>query len=262
MDQWSPPNDQPYSQGYSSSGYPPQPPRKRKSKWIAGWLSFLIPGTGYFYLGLMVKGITIMLLMALNIVAITFAAIELNNPLLIILLSLLLPIIYFYNLFDAIQSTDAVNEKNNLAGWAYPFYGTPGSPMPGAPMPDAAVPGEFPGAQIPGGPRPDSSVSPAGPEDPAHADQPYVHAASGEQPGPQPLSPVSGYVPGGVPKQVNTTGLIVFAVVIVVILIASGLGSSSWLFHATGSTAGAIVLIGAGIGLWVWEMRRGRGRNG
>jgi hypothetical protein len=120
------PQDMP-SQGY---GAPPgysqevQPRGRRRSKWLAGILAFLIPGIGHMYLGLMVKGIILMLLLALNITAIVYVSIEVENVLSIVLLSLFLPIIYFYNLFDALQSTDVVNERrtsantNHPAGWA------------------------------------------------------------------------------------------------------------------------------------------------
>jgi TM2 domain-containing membrane protein YozV len=97
---------------------------RKRSKWLAGILAFLIPGIGHMYLGLMVKGIVLMLLVALDITAIVFVATEGNNVLSIVMLSLLLPIIYFYNLFDALQSTDTVNESkaapnfNAQMGWA------------------------------------------------------------------------------------------------------------------------------------------------
>jgi TM2 domain-containing membrane protein YozV len=97
---------------------------RKRSKWLAGILAFLIPGIGHMYLGLMVKGIVLMLLVALDITAIVFVATEGNNVLSIVMLSLLLPIIYFYNLFDALQSTDTVNERkaastfNAQMGWA------------------------------------------------------------------------------------------------------------------------------------------------
>lgn len=100
-----------------SPGYPQgrMPEVRRKRKWIAGLLAFLIPGIGHMYLGLMVKGIVLMLLVALDITAIVYVSIEVKNVLSIVLLSLLLPIIYFYNLFDAIQSTDAVNDRQTAA---------------------------------------------------------------------------------------------------------------------------------------------------
>ncbi len=116
--------------GYEAipQGYPSKPLYRggKRSKWIAGILAFLIPGIGHMYLGLMVKGIVLMLLVALDITAIVYVSVEGSNVLSVVLLSLLLPIIYFYNLFDAIQSTDAVNERNasfsdkEPAGWTDP----------------------------------------------------------------------------------------------------------------------------------------------
>lgn len=187
------------------------PYRGHKNKWVAGLLSFLIPGTGYFYLGLMAKGIAVMMLMALDIAAIVYAAIELHNPLLIILLSLLLPIIYFYNLFDAIQSTDMVNARREMY-------------IEGA------------GQQIP----------------------PF----DGEVHGPAPHPPVRQPAPSGFPAPLNTAGVIVLAAIVIVILVGTGIGSSSWVWHATGTKAGAVVLIVAGIVLWIWDSRQKRGGNG
>ncbi len=43
------------------------PRRPRKNKWISGILSFLIPGTGQLYLGLMQRGLGIMVLFMLDI---------------------------------------------------------------------------------------------------------------------------------------------------------------------------------------------------
>ncbi len=105
----------------------------RRSKWMAGLLAFLIPGTGHMYLGLMIKGIVLMLLVALDITAIVFVSIEAENILSIVLLSLLLPIIYFYNLFDAIQSTDVVNERNAAPRVNPPRDWTNGGVVPNVP---------------------------------------------------------------------------------------------------------------------------------
>ncbi|CAM3966603.1 hypothetical protein COLU111180_16965 [Cohnella lubricantis] len=106
----------------SSSGYPDQPVRKKR-KWVSALLSLLFPGTGHMYLGLMAKGIAIMLLLSLNICAIVYFAIEYGNGsgsgssvLVIVLVSLLVPIQYFYSLFDALQQTEAVNDRH-AAGW-------------------------------------------------------------------------------------------------------------------------------------------------
>ncbi|MCD9026082.1 DUF6677 family protein [Cohnella silvisoli] len=114
-EQWSP--------GY---GAPPayareQGPRiGRRRKWVAGLLAFLVPGIGHMYLGLMIKGIVLMLLIAFDITAIVYVSQEGDNGLSVVLLSLLLPIIYFYNLFDALQSTDSVNERK-----AFPIHNAP-----------------------------------------------------------------------------------------------------------------------------------------
>jgi hypothetical protein len=84
--------------------------RPRKSKIIAGLLSFLIPGTGQLYLGLMQRGMTVMLLLIMNIFAIVYFATNAGTSIpLIVLFSLFVPVIYFYNIFDALQQTDKVN---------------------------------------------------------------------------------------------------------------------------------------------------------
>ncbi|MBU7316421.1 hypothetical protein [Paenibacillus oleatilyticus] len=92
-------------------------PKPHKSKWLAGLLSFFIPGTGQLYLGLMQRGLGIMLLFIMNIVAIVyFATGGSENIPLIVLFSLLMPVTYFYNIFDALQQTDRVN------GYGHPAY--------------------------------------------------------------------------------------------------------------------------------------------
>lgn len=97
----------------------PQPQVRKRSKWVTGILAFLVPGTGHMYLGLMVKGLVVMMLLAIDIVAIVYTANEGTNVLSTVLLSLFIPIIYFYNLFDALQSADYVNERLN-AGTGFP----------------------------------------------------------------------------------------------------------------------------------------------
>lgn len=85
----------------------------KKSKLSAGLLAFFIPGTGHFYLGLMQKGLFIMLIFIINIAAIPYTVEKYGHdnsyiPF-VVLLGCLIPVIYFYNLFDALQSTDQVN---------------------------------------------------------------------------------------------------------------------------------------------------------
>ncbi|WP_256761256.1 DUF6677 family protein [Cohnella sp. WQ 127256] len=107
---------------WTGYGVPPGNPMgghvrvSKRRKWIAGFLAFLIPGIGHMYLGLMVKGIVLMILLALNITAIVYVSMDADNVLSVVLLSLLIPIIYFYNLFDAIQSTDVVNDRAAATG--------------------------------------------------------------------------------------------------------------------------------------------------
>ncbi|UUZ90388.1 hypothetical protein LJK87_31325 [Paenibacillus sp. P25] len=122
---------------WGASRKPPFDPffaaRPRKSKWLAGSLSFLIPGIGQLYLGLMQRGLSLMLLMMLDIVAIVYFAVNGASSIpLIVLFSLFVPVIYFYNIFDALQQTDRVN------GYAYYEdsrgpYGEPGMDFPGRP---------------------------------------------------------------------------------------------------------------------------------
>lgn len=99
----------------SGSNPPPFDPLRtspRKSKVVACLLSFLIPGTGQLYLGQMQRGMMIMLLLILDIFAIVFFATHSSTSIpLIVLFSLFVPVIYFYNIFDALQQTDKVNEQ-------------------------------------------------------------------------------------------------------------------------------------------------------
>jgi hypothetical protein len=103
--------------GYPNMGYPGMDPFLNlplKRKFLAGLFSFFVPGTGHFYLGLMQKGLLIMLMFIFNIAAMVFAT-EANSfsgntylPL-VVVLGCLIPVTYFYSLFDALQSTDQVN---------------------------------------------------------------------------------------------------------------------------------------------------------
>lgn len=90
-------------------GEPYWPLPQRKRKWVAGLLSLIVPGIGHFYLGLMQKGLVVMLLIIMDICAIVHFSLNMASIPLITLLSLFLPLIYFYTLFDALQSTDKVN---------------------------------------------------------------------------------------------------------------------------------------------------------
>jgi len=104
-------------------GYPFAPePFKPKRKFAAVLLSALVPGTGQMYLGALYRGIAIMLMLVFDIVAIVFfvsGPVEFN-ALPVTLLSLLIPVLYFYNVFDAVHQTDAVNRALRQG---YPYRG-------------------------------------------------------------------------------------------------------------------------------------------
>jgi hypothetical protein len=75
-----------------------------------------------------------MFLIAIDICAISYVSMERINVLSIVLLSLLLPIIYFYTLFDSLHSTDTVNDRSDFRpGWPTPegWDGMAPSPAPG-----------------------------------------------------------------------------------------------------------------------------------
>lgn len=94
-----------------------KPVRNRTHKFIAGLLSALIPGLGHIYLRLYMRGLTFMLLILLDLSALLYFSsigIQINVPLLI-LLALCIPIIYFYNVFDVLQSADWVMMRRRRA---------------------------------------------------------------------------------------------------------------------------------------------------
>jgi hypothetical protein len=113
-----PPESQDAQERYWQAVGPHIPAAPRKRKWIAGLLSAFVPGTGHFYLGMMQKGLTIMLLIILDIFAIVHFSMNMASIPLITLLALFLPIIYFYSFFDALLSSDKVNARR----YAAPFY--------------------------------------------------------------------------------------------------------------------------------------------
>lgn len=87
--------------------------KKQKRKLIACLLSAVVPGTGHIYLGLIQKGLSFILTILLVIEALLYfsaTGIKINVPLLI-LLGLMVPVIYFYSVYDVLQATDQVNAK-------------------------------------------------------------------------------------------------------------------------------------------------------
>lgn len=89
----------------------------QKCKLLVGVLSFFLPGLGHFYLGLMKRGLGIMLLFVMTVATIPCSVLSLRGddslPI-VILLSCLIPVIIFYNMFDALQLADKVNAQMRL----------------------------------------------------------------------------------------------------------------------------------------------------
>ena len=241
-DQWHQDN----GQRMPPPGYPPyyvRPPQ-RKSKWLAGLLSFLIPGVGHMYVGRMFKAIFIMLMIAGVITGIVQVATFGGNALSIVLLSLVLPIIYFYGLFDAIHSADKVNERHAVAEWqghaSYPNGYS--QPMP----PQQPVPPHHQPAQ------PQQPVQPHHQPMPSHQ-QPPPHQSFQSQPPQTPFSELQG---------VPLKKLALLAIAILLVIFLAQETWSKWKIESTLSIIGAVVLIGAGVVMWAWELRGPQGSNG
>ena len=83
---------------------------RTKHKFIAGLLSALFPGFGHLYLGVYIKGLTFIFLLVLDLLALIYFStigIQINVPLLI-LLGLLVPVLYFINIYDVLQLADRI----------------------------------------------------------------------------------------------------------------------------------------------------------
>ncbi|GAB6992450.1 DUF4097 family beta strand repeat-containing protein [Paenibacillus pini] len=82
----------------------------RKRKFTAGLLAAICPGLGHIYLGLFRKGITFIIALLLDVSALLYFSsigMQINVPLLIIL-GLTIPVVYFYNVYDVLQTADFV----------------------------------------------------------------------------------------------------------------------------------------------------------
>ncbi|MGD9678690.1 MAG: hypothetical protein AB7V16_10150 [Vulcanibacillus sp.] len=77
----------------------------KKSKSLTFFLSF-VPGTGHLYLGLMNRGLQFLLLF--------FGAMFISNLLVSELFEFLLPVIWIYCLFDALQQYNKIQETNEV----------------------------------------------------------------------------------------------------------------------------------------------------
>lgn len=90
-------------------------PRRRKRKFFAGLLAALFPGLGHLYLRMFRKGIFLIYLVVIDVSAILYFSsvrIGVNVPLLI-LLGLIIPVVYFYSIYDVLQNTDVLNGRTS-----------------------------------------------------------------------------------------------------------------------------------------------------
>ncbi|WP_138494744.1 DUF4097 family beta strand repeat-containing protein [Paenibacillus pinistramenti] len=88
-------------------------PRRRKLKLVSVLLAALLPGLGHLYLKLFGKGITLIYLILIDAASLVYfssSRMHINVPLLILLV-LLVPVIYFYSIYDVLQSTDYWNAR-------------------------------------------------------------------------------------------------------------------------------------------------------
>lgn len=258
MNEWEREGNRGYGPSHSVP-YPHEAPAglPPKKKWIAGWLAFFIPGTGHLYLGQMVKGIVIMFLIVLNIFSIALAVIEDFPVLIVVLMSLLLPIIYFYSLFDAIQSADLVNYRWRYSAWQAHMFGPPGASAPvshryGQP------PSFQPQAAHENAPAFGDQAT-AGPAVQPHAEYADGFAGNGAaSPGAANLTPPPQRESWPITGPLNAPGALLLGAAVVALILIAGFGSSGWIFRSAGSVAGAAVLIIVGMGLWLWEWKGDR----
>lgn len=100
------------------------PKRKTIDKWISAVLSIIFPGVGHFYLGYASRGLIVIGALIVDIALIVFTSMYMFVvfPLgiaLVTLLSLVLPVIYFFSIFDVLQLAERKHAYNNLYAVAH-----------------------------------------------------------------------------------------------------------------------------------------------
>lgn len=79
-----------------------------RKKIVVGLLSALFPGIGHLYAGAMGRGLFFMLLFVGDIFGVVLVSMDGIVPL-IVLLSILVPVIWVYALFDGLQTAERIN---------------------------------------------------------------------------------------------------------------------------------------------------------
>lgn len=98
--------------------------RKTTDKWVSAILSIILPGVGHFYLGYAGRGLIIIGALIIDIALIVFASLTIFvvfpvGIALATLLSLVLPVIYFFSIFDVLQMA----ERKHADAQAVPVTG-------------------------------------------------------------------------------------------------------------------------------------------
>ncbi|KOR82118.1 hypothetical protein [Paenibacillus solani] len=87
--------------------------QRKKRKIYALLLAALIPGMGHLYLGMYRKGITFIMMLLLDTSALLYFSsigMQINVPLLVVL-GLLIPVAYFYNVYDVLQAAEYIMSR-------------------------------------------------------------------------------------------------------------------------------------------------------
>lgn len=108
------------------------PPKKTKSVAASVLFSMMIPGLGHLYLGLMKRGISYMVGLALNIFLISLLVtngqdLSIYVPV-TILVCLFIPVLYFYCLFDGVHRARMINSRGEDQLWTYTMDDLPVQP--------------------------------------------------------------------------------------------------------------------------------------
>lgn len=108
--------------------------RKTTDKWVSAILSIIFPGVGHLYLGYLGRGLTIIGAFIIDIALVTLASLSIfiAFPIgiaLVTLFGLVIPVIYFFSIFDALQMA----ERKHAHGGPFPFpEETPGTGWAGS----------------------------------------------------------------------------------------------------------------------------------
>lgn len=94
--------------------------RKTTDKWVSALLSIIFPGVGHLYLGYLGRGLTIIGAFIIDIALVTFASLSFIffafpvGIALATLFGLIIPVIYFFGIFDALQMAERKHARSGI----------------------------------------------------------------------------------------------------------------------------------------------------